>query len=115
MNRFLVPPELLTGETVRLPAPVSRQLSKVLRLRAGAPLVLFGGDVLRAFSLALFIGVVFGTYSSVAIASPIMVWWEQRLEAANRQAALTFNQPLKGGVRTPAISPRANKRSTGAP
>ena len=56
-------------------------------------LVLFGGDVLRAFSLALFIGVVFGTYSSIAIASPIMVWWEQRLEAANRQAALAFNQP----------------------
>ena len=56
-------------------------------------LVLFGGDVLRAFSLALFIGVVFGTYSSVAIASPIMVWWEQRLEAANREATLAFNQP----------------------
>ncbi len=56
-------------------------------------LVLFGGDVLRAFSLALFIGVVFGTYSSIAIASPIMVWWEQRLEAANREMALSFNQP----------------------
>src|SRR5215204_1959716 len=56
-------------------------------------LVLFGGDVLRAFSLALFIGVVFGTYSSIAIASPIMVWWEQRLESANREAALSFNQP----------------------
>ena len=56
-------------------------------------LVLFGGDVLRAFSLALFIGVIFGTYSSIAIASPIMVWWEQRLEAANRAAALSFNQP----------------------
>jgi preprotein translocase subunit SecF len=77
-------------------------------------LVLFGGDVLRAFSLALFIGVIFGTYSSIAIASPIMVWWEQRLEAANRQAALSFSQPLKGGVRTPAIAPRANKRSTRA-
>src|ERR1041384_140062 len=56
-------------------------------------LVLFGGDVLRAFSLALFIGVVFGTYSSIAIASPIMVWWEQRLDAANREATLAFNQP----------------------
>jgi preprotein translocase subunit SecF len=56
-------------------------------------LVLFGGDVLRAFSLALFIGVVFGTYSSIAIASPIMVWWEQRIEASNREAALSFNQP----------------------
>jgi preprotein translocase subunit SecF len=56
-------------------------------------LVLFGGDVLRAFSLALLIGVIFGTYSSIAIASPIMVWWEQRIEAANRQAALSYNQP----------------------
>jgi len=56
-------------------------------------LVLFGGEVLRGFSLALLIGIVFGTYSSVAIASPIMVWWEQRLEAANREAALSFNQP----------------------
>lgn len=56
-------------------------------------LVLFGGDVLRAFSLALLIGVIFGTYSSIAIASPIMVWWEQRLEAANRAAALSYSQP----------------------
>ncbi len=56
-------------------------------------LVLFGGDVLRAFSLALLIGVIFGTYSSIAIAAPIMVWWEQRIETANRQAALNFNQP----------------------
>ena len=44
-------------------------------------MVLFGGEVLRGFSLALLIGVIFGTYSSVAIASPIMVWWEQRVEA----------------------------------
>ena len=75
-------------------------------------LVLFGGDVLRAFSLALFIGVIFGTYSSIAIASPIMVWWDQLLEAANRQAALAFNQPLKGGVRT--TPPKASSRRAGA-
>jgi preprotein translocase subunit SecF len=74
-------------------------------------LVLFGGDVLRAFSLALFIGVIFGTYSSIAIAAPIMVWWEQRLEAANRQATLEFNKPLKGGVRAPA---KASSRRAGA-
>src|SRR5688572_5272039 len=82
-------------------------------------LVLFGGDVLRGFSLALLIGVIFGTYSSIAVAAPIMVWWEQRLEAANRKAALSFNQPVRGGVRTPAktreaVAPSAGKRSTGA-
>ena len=58
----------------------------------------------RKILLALLIGVVFGTYSSVAIASPIMVWWEQRLEAANRAAALSFNQPIKGGVRAPRVN-----------
>ena len=73
-------------------------------------MVLFGGEVLRGFSLALLIGIVFGTYSSVAIASPIMVWWEQRIEAANRQAALAFSQPVKGGVRAPA---KASSRRAG--
>jgi preprotein translocase subunit SecF len=79
-------------------------------------MVLFGGDVLRGFSLALFIGVVFGTYSSVAVASPIMVWWEQRLEAANRAAALSFNQPVRGGARPVAVpsAPPRKQRSTGA-
>lgn len=84
-------------------------------------LVLFGGDVLRAFSLALFIGVIFGTYSSVAIASPIMVWWEQRIEAANRSAALAYNQPVKGGVQAAvkntgrsAVASPTGKRSHGA-
>lgn len=72
-------------------------------------LVLFGGDVLRAFSLALFIGVIVGTYSSIAIASPIMVWWEQRLEAANREAALAYNQPrvMKASATT---SPKSTKQ-----
>ena len=72
-------------------------------------LVLFGGDVLRAFSLALFIGVIVGTYSSIAIASPIMVWWEQRLEAANRQAALAYNQPRVMKA-TATTSPKSTKQ-----
>jgi preprotein translocase subunit SecF len=40
-------------------------------------LVLFGGEVLRGFSWALFIGIVVGTYSTVYIASPVMLWWEE--------------------------------------
>jgi SecD/SecF fusion protein len=38
-------------------------------------LSLFGGPVLRDFSLAIIIGVVVGTYSSIFIASPIVLWW----------------------------------------
>lgn len=45
-------------------------------------LVLFGGEVLRGFSLALFVGSITGTYSTVAIASPIAIWWQSKLGAA---------------------------------
>ena len=41
-------------------------------------LFLFGGEVLRDFSLAMILGVIIGTYSSVFVASPIVVEWEAR-------------------------------------
>ena len=83
-------------------------------------MVLFGGEVLRGFSLALLIGVIFGTYSSVAIASPIMVWWEQRLAAAEKSSATAVNLAAGEGSRGTSRSPRtalqtgAAKRSGGA-
>jgi preprotein translocase subunit SecF len=50
-------------------------------------LLLFGGDVLNSFSWALFIGVVVSTYSTIYIASPVMLWWERLM--ANRRAVTT--------------------------
>jgi preprotein translocase subunit SecF len=47
-------------------------------------LVMFGGTVLRSFSLALFIGVITGTFSTITISNPLMVWWQQRVERAGR-------------------------------
>lgn len=47
-------------------------------LLAVLAILIFGGDVLRDFSLALFFGVIIGTYSSVFVASPIIVEWEKR-------------------------------------
>jgi preprotein translocase subunit SecF len=52
-------------------------------------LVLFGGETLRPFSLALLIGIVVGTYDSIAIASPIMVWWQKRLAAVGGSSPFT--------------------------
>jgi preprotein translocase subunit SecF len=40
-------------------------------------LYLLGGEVLRAFSFAMVVGVVVGTYSSFGIAAPIVVWWSK--------------------------------------
>lgn len=48
-------------------------------------LVLFGGEVLRGFSLALFVGSITGTYSTIAIASPIAIWWQGKLGAAKEK------------------------------
>ncbi|HWR72360.1 MAG TPA: protein translocase subunit SecF [Nitrospirota bacterium] len=42
------------------------------------PLVLFGGEVLHDFSMALLIGVIVGTYSSIFVASPILAVWHAR-------------------------------------
>jgi preprotein translocase subunit SecF len=51
-------------------------------------LFLFGGEVLRGFSLALVIGILIGTYSSIAIAAPILVAYQDwRLEKGRRPAA----------------------------
>ncbi len=41
-------------------------------------LFLFGGEVLRSFSLSMILGVIVGTYSSIFVASPIIVEWEAR-------------------------------------
>jgi preprotein translocase subunit SecF len=56
-----------------------------LTLLSVIALVLFGGDVLKSFSLALLIGILIGTYSSIAIASPIMIWWKKRSERMVRE------------------------------
>jgi preprotein translocase subunit SecF len=42
------------------------------------PLVFFGGQVLHDFSLALLLGVIVGTYSSVFVASPVLVAWHTK-------------------------------------
>ncbi len=43
-------------------------------------LYLFGGQVLQGFSFALVVGIIVGTYSSIAIASPIVLWWQSYLD-----------------------------------
>ena len=43
-------------------------------------LLLWGGEVIRHFALALTVGVLVGTYSSIFVASPILVEWQRKLE-----------------------------------
>jgi preprotein translocase subunit SecF len=57
-------------------------------------LFLFGGEVLHNFSLALVIGILIGTYSSIAIAAPILVAYQEwRGERGKKPLAM----PLRPG------------------
>jgi len=52
-------------------------------------LFLFGGEVLHGFSLALVIGILIGTYSSIAIAAPILVAYQDwRVQKGKRPVAM---------------------------
>ncbi len=51
--------------------------SLVVLLVVGS-LLIFGGKVIHDFSLALFIGIIVGTYSSIYVVSPIVVAWEKK-------------------------------------
>jgi len=54
-------------------------------------LFIFGGEVINGFAFAMVIGIVIGTYSSIAVASPLIVMWydfmEKRKKTARPQAA----------------------------
>ena len=48
-------------------------ITSVTTLLALISIYIFGGDILRGFSLAMILGVIFGTYSSIYIANPILI------------------------------------------
>ena len=70
-------------------------LTSGLTFLAVLSLYLFGGEVINGFALTLVIGVIIGTYSSFAIASPILVYLYQRV-----------------GSRRIGVKPRAIERGT---
>jgi SecD/SecF fusion protein len=78
-------------------ASINETLSRTL-LTSGVTLLcmlsllVFGGAVLADFAFTIVIGIVVGTYSSIFIASPIVLWWSN------------FR---KGNLRTEVVKPRA--------
>ncbi len=54
---------------------INTSLTVVITLTA---LLLFGGDAIRVFVLALLLGIVSGTYSSIFNAAPLLVAWHER-------------------------------------
>lgn len=79
-------------------------LTSGLTLLTALSLWIFGGEVLRGFSFALVVGIIVGTYSSVFIASPILVIWQNYLESRK-----------KGAPPAPAVAKEASPKGPGRP
>ncbi len=74
-------------------------LTSGLTFLAVLSLYLFGGEVINGFALALVIGVVVGTYSSIAIASPILVAFYERVGKAQIGAKPRVREREAAGAR----------------
>jgi preprotein translocase subunit SecF len=80
-----------------LPDVVNRSINQTLSrtvLTSGLTFVtvlslyVFGGQVLRGFSFALVIGILIGTYSSIAVAAPMLVAWQEWRAQRGKTAVL---------------------------
>ena len=66
-------------------------------------LVMFGGEVIKSFSLAMMWGIFVGTYSSIFICSPILIYLGVRTE---RRDAAKSGTPGAGGGKPSAAAPK---------
>jgi len=51
-------------------------------------LFVLGGGVIHNFAFAMLIGVLVGTYSSIFVASPVLIFWQEKMDARSK--------PVKG-------------------
>jgi preprotein translocase subunit SecF len=61
-------------------------------------LFVFGGEVLQGFSFTFGVGIITGTYSSIFVASSVVVDWKQKMEAAAKRKA-----PVKSKLSTARV------------
>jgi preprotein translocase subunit SecF len=90
-------------------------LTSGLTLLTALALFLFGGQVLNGFAFALVCGIVVGTYSSVFVASPILIFWHNFLESRKHPSASGPSGPSKSGPSSPSKGPVAPKAPAAAP
>jgi preprotein translocase subunit SecF len=77
LKKYRTKGEFAPGVNKSINEVLSRTLvTSITTLVVVAALFILGGEVLRTFSMALIFGVLVGTYSSVFVASPIVVEWE---------------------------------------
>src|ERR1700680_222754 len=86
-----------------------------------AALLALGGDVLRGFAFVMTVGIIVGTYSSVYVASPFALLWEQLFGSKSRIRGEVTGAPPAGarggvaaGARPGAAAGASASRAAGA-
>jgi preprotein translocase subunit SecF len=80
-------------------------LTSGLTLLTALSLFIFGGQVLNSFSFALVVGIIVGTYSSIFIASPILVFWQNFMDTRKAKPApvAPVKEPARSGGTRKAV------------
>ncbi|MGH9369698.1 MAG: protein translocase subunit SecF, partial [Thermoanaerobaculia bacterium] len=103
-----------TPKKERLETIINRSINQTLSrtvLTSGATLLVcaalfvFGGEVLNTFALTLMLGILIGTYSSIYVASPIVVIWRDLVE--RRRAKRVPVRAVPPPPSEPAPAPKA--------
>jgi preprotein translocase subunit SecF len=70
-------------------------LTSVLTFLVVVVLFFLGGEVLRGFSFVMIVGIIVGTYSSIFVAAPLVVVWEEwkQKRAALKASAKPSSSP----------------------
>jgi SecD/SecF fusion protein len=85
---------------------VNSTLSRTI-LTSGATLVsvaflgILGGPALRDFGLVIFIGIIVGTFSSIYIASPVVLWWSGRKGGDLRRDVIASKEKEEAVIAAP--------------
>ena len=110
-NRFLDVSLRLPGELQSLESVINMSINQTLSRTVMASgltflavlaLWLLGPDTLNGFSFALVVGILVGTYSSVFIASPLVIWWNNWRGGAELVAPAVAAP--KAAVAAPAVA-----------
>lgn len=95
-NLRLVSRKVSLAEVVNLSLNQTFARSLNTTLTTMLPLVaiaIFGGATLKGFAIALLIGFTLGVYSSIFIASPLLVWWRQQRYGKSSEDARAGRDP----------------------
>ena len=66
-----------------------------------AILTIFGGAALRDFGLIILVGITVGTFSSIFVASPIVLWWSKRRGRSIREEVLETTARAEAAAQAP--------------